>query len=70
MLPRPDPHPCQSETFGPRLVTVSLVTGSVYTTDRGPVSLWHRVLSALWVWRTLNEAQWATVYADAEHAVD
>jgi hypothetical protein len=70
VLPRPTPHPCVTETFGARVVTVSLVTGNVYTTDLGPVGWWHRTLSHLWVWRTLNEARWRTRFADAERAVD
>lgn len=70
MLPKPDPHPCVSESFGKRFVTVSLTTGNVYTADLRAVSLWHRVLSALWVWRVLNEHRMRTEYADAEFAVD
>lgn len=69
MLPRLPAHPCNSERFGVRFVTVSLVTGDVYTADFGPVGWWDKVCSALWVWCVLNEGQWVTDYGQAEFAV-
>jgi hypothetical protein len=59
------PHPCVTETFGGRVVTVSLTTGNVYAAEAGPVSGWHRLLAALWVWRVLNEHGFPT---DCEQA--
>lgn len=69
MLPRTHPHPCVTETFGKRTVTVSLVTGDVYTADSGRVPAWRRMMAGLWVWRILNENGFPTRLRHALHAV-
>lgn len=62
------PHPCVSESFGKRAVTVSLVTGDVYTDDVGEVSEQDATLAALWVWCVLNEHGFETEYTQAAFA--
>jgi len=62
------PHPCVSETFGGRAITVSLVTGDVFAADAAPLTAEERREAAHWVWLVLREAGFPTTYEQAELA--